>query len=249
MPDVRAFIPSVDYADFLAVTLPHNRALLSEIVVVTNHEDRASVEVANEHGAHVFQTDAWTRDGAHFNGARAVEEALDAYGRHGWVMQLSADIALPAAFASIDPQVGNIYSAPRRMLEAWPTAIPGESAWSRCPHHSKCDAGLSGYMLLWNADDPHLPAPPWQPINWLHVGGSDSEFIARWPAENQHRLPLDVLHLGVPGVDWCGRVQPFADGTTHESAGESEAALAAIRDRRLHRKRLGLNRYTEERMA
>lgn len=245
---VRAFVPSVDYADFLRVTLPYNRSRLANIVVVTNHDDRETVAVAKSCGADVHQTDAWTRDGAYFNGARAIEEALDRFGRRGWVMQVSADIVLPESFASSQLSVGNLYSAPRRMLERWPTIIPDESCWAEFPYHAKSGNGLSGYLLLWHSDDPHLPAPPWQPVDWKHIGGSDSEFVARWRHDNQMMLPFDVLHLGLAGVDWCGRVQPFADGSKSATADERAATLKETLRRRRYLRRRGENPHGEEKI-
>lgn len=248
MIDVHAFVPSVDYADFLRVTLPHNRLRLAQVVIVTTPDDRETIAIARAHGADVHTTRAWTADGALFNGARAIEEAMDAYGRRGWMMQLSADIALPSSFDAIRPTIGRVYSAKRRMCSGCPATIPDESQWTVYGYHSKHDIGLSGYCLLWHADDEHLPPPPWQPIDWVHVGGSDSEFVARWPASHQIVWPFDVLHLGTAGVDWCGRVQAFADGTMPVGHTARAETLRELRYRRRQLRRRGQDPHAEEKI-
>lgn len=85
---MRIVIPSVNYDDMLAVTLPAWRSLVphASITVVTSPEDRASQRVAREVGVSLHVTDAWTRDvpltrhGVNgpivFNKALALDEAF-----------------------------------------------------------------------------------------------------------------------------------------------------------------------------
>jgi len=246
---VTAYVPSVEYADFLSATLPRIRAECDRVVVVTNPRDRSTIRVANRHGVEVHVTDAWTADGAYFNCARAVESAMDVYGRRGWIMLLSADIVVPTGLLDEALTVGRLYSARRRMMDQWPTTVPDEASWAEFPYHPKMDVGMSGYLLLWHASDPHLPRrTPWQPVNWRHVGGSDTEFISLWQPDQQTWLTRDVLHLGVDGVDWCGRVQPFADGSIPAGAADRANALASMLYRRRRLRRRGKYEHTEEKI-
>lgn len=83
---MRVVIPSVNYADFLATTLPAWRALLpkARIIVVTSPDDAQTPELARRHGAEACITDAWglDLDGSPakgrkaFNKARALDEAF-----------------------------------------------------------------------------------------------------------------------------------------------------------------------------
>jgi hypothetical protein len=74
-----ALLTSVDYADFLAVTLPAWRRLLptATIRVVTSPADSETRMVAAWAGAEVHESTAWTTGRrARFNRARALDEAL-----------------------------------------------------------------------------------------------------------------------------------------------------------------------------
>lgn len=75
---MRVVIPSVQYADFLSDTLPACRALLprARITVVTAPHDRETQAIARTHGAGVCVSDVWTRDGAIFNKAAALDVAF-----------------------------------------------------------------------------------------------------------------------------------------------------------------------------
>ncbi len=76
---MRVVIPSVNYGDMLAVTLPAWRRLLpsADLIVVTAKHDRATLTVARANRASLLITDAWYREGADFNKARALDEAFE----------------------------------------------------------------------------------------------------------------------------------------------------------------------------
>lgn len=76
---MRVVIPSVNYADFLAETLPAWRAFLpsnARLAVVTTPEDRETQAVAASCGVPVCATDIWTRAGATFNKGAALDLAF-----------------------------------------------------------------------------------------------------------------------------------------------------------------------------
>jgi len=73
-----AVIPSVQYADFLAVTLPAWQRALPQatIRVVTSREDAETQRVCREAGVEAYQTGAWQADRATLNTAKALDEAF-----------------------------------------------------------------------------------------------------------------------------------------------------------------------------
>lgn len=76
---MRVVIPSVNYSDFLADTLPAWKAFLprnARLVVVTTLEDVDTQRVAAAHGAECCATDVWTRDRATFNKGSALDLAF-----------------------------------------------------------------------------------------------------------------------------------------------------------------------------
>lgn len=75
---MRIVLPSVTYADFLAVTLPAWWGMVprESLTVVTSPEDLESQALARRQGVGLHVTDAWTRNGATFNKALALDEAF-----------------------------------------------------------------------------------------------------------------------------------------------------------------------------
>lgn len=199
---LRAILVSVDYAPLLRLTLPYNRHHFTDVMVVTAHRDAETQEVALANGCKFFATDAFYWDGADFNKWLALELALDAYGREGWLCLMDADVAWPKQIPNLDYQIGNLYTPLRHCCEEGPDEIPAEETWSQYRLHRN-EGEWAGYSQIFHASDPHLPAAPWHAINWRHAGGADSFFQLRW-GENRVRPPWTCLHIGKSGVNWTG---------------------------------------------
>lgn len=248
---ITAVIVSVDYADLLQLTLPYNRHHFDRVIVVTSPNDFDTQRVAVSHHATPFATDAFYRDGAAFNKYRALEEGLDFAGRDGWICLLDADILIPRGANSRlvgnrPIEVGTLYSPLRYMMPSIPTLPPSESKWSQYPLHPQT-VEWAGYFQLFHGSDPALPTPPWHSIDLTSAGTGDSLFQSLWKRENKVRLDFNVLHLGPAGVNWMGRVSPYADGSVPSSATERYSALQQMLSQR--RGKMGLQRFERERIV
>lgn len=249
---MKAITVSVQFGDLLALTLPANSGHFDEVLVVTTEQDRETIEVVQRvSNARLLTTDAFYRHGAAFNKGLAIEEALDVIGREGWICTIDADILMPrqmrwpwetASFVNFPPS--SLY-APRRhnlvdLTLAW-VYQHDPSLWERLPQAP--DGELAGCFHLFHASDPVLGPPPWYGTDWIHAGGYDSDFIARWPAERHCRLPFVVLHLGQDGKNWFGRCTRRVDGTMPHGADERHRAM-----RRMHRLRSS-HGYAKEKLS
>lgn len=221
---MRAILVSVDYADLLEVTLPYNRHHFDEVMVVTSKADTATVSISKNNNCQVYQTDAFYENGAMFNKWKALEEALDTYGREGWMCIMDADVMWPKNIREYNRVVGNLYTPMRRMFTKVEQPIPEEGRWAMCPLHPQ-QTEFAGYTQIFHATDPHLGTVPWHEINWRHAGGADSFFQMKWPAHNKIRPPFEVLHLGYAGTNWCGRASKYRDGTVPKKSSERIRAL------------------------
>lgn len=226
---MRAITISVDYADYLAVTLPYNRHHFEDMMVVTSMTDDRTVSIARQNDCQWLCTDAFYRDGATFNKWIALEEGLDALGREGWIAVIDADILWPRKIDCPALEMGNIYGpAGRRMwtnqtpytdLIEWAAKGNSVDEWGQdMPRHPTSGREVAGYTQIFHASDQHLGEPPWYETNWRHAGGADSFFPRKWPEENRIHLPFEVLHLGESGQNWHGRCTPYLDGTEHPEA-------------------------------
>ena len=226
---LRALITSVNFSDFLALTLPWNRHHWSEVMVLTTPADTNTQEVAHAHGASVYVTNSFYRDGAKFNKYLAIEEALNHFGRHGVLCLIDVDIFWPKHLPPFHYWKPNrIYSFRRRRLLLDVTApIPPEKEWYKLPMHLLTDKCFGFTQIFW-ADDPVLGPPPWHPLDITHAGLGDNLFQNRWPLESRVWLERDVLHLGDHGNNWLGRVVPGRDGKLPDNAGPLLEEVRAV---------------------
>lgn len=228
---LNAILVSVDYTDFLRLTLPWNRRHFDRVMVVTSTADQVNVlPVARENGCQVYATDSFYCDGANFNKWAAMEEGLDALGREGWLCIMDADVLWPREIdygwwrGVMEGGPGRLFTPRRRMCEAVPPVLPWEGEWGRYPLHPQ-QREFAGYTQIFHADDPVLGPAPWHQTNWRHAGGADSFFQAKWSEKNKVRPPFEVLHLGPAGTNWCGRATNYLDGRTNPLMGRRRQQL------------------------
>lgn len=223
---MRAILVCVDFGDLLAVSLPCNRHHFDEVMVVTTPTDKETISVANKYNAKLHLTESFYDDGAEFNKWKGLEEGLDKFGRHGLLAILDADIVWPKRrLNESNFRKGHLYTPKRRLLYnlAWIDLVFDESQWYRVAVANELE--WPGYTQIFHADDPHLPIAPWHELNWRHAGGADSGFQSLWPMQHKVRPDWTVLHLGITGLNWCGRSTPRLDGTLPEAAEQRRASL------------------------
>jgi hypothetical protein len=201
MPAIRGLTVAVGewYARTLEICLVRNLRHLTECVVVTTPEDEAVKAVAVKvPGAVVFETDGFTRWGAHFNKGVCIEECFSFMGRHGWICVLDADILLPDSLPLDQIRPDTLHGAKRRML-ADPAAWRPDLDWRMLPLNP--DGGPIGYLQIFNSEhikDKH----PWYDPTFSHAGGGDAYFMEHFPRKQM--LPMEVLHLGPNDTNWFG---------------------------------------------
>jgi hypothetical protein len=257
MTPLRAITVCVNYADILATTLPYNIHQFKEITIVTDSKSRDGVqkvcwemEDKSRTPITIFETDLFYRNGAKFNKWAALEAGLDVMGREGWICLLDADVLWPKdAWRQLDKiQAGFLYTPRRRMYPILPKSlsdVPQETAWRQYPLHNN-DAEFAGYSQIFHASDRVLGAPPWHETNWKTAGSADSFFQLKWSPQFKIRPNFEALHLGPAGVNWAGRVTPYADGTLPENAVENTIYLHNMLMQR--RGKNGMRRFDHERI-
>lgn len=196
------------YDDLLAITLPRNMRHLIECVVVTSPDDeRTKAVCAAIPGVRAFETDAFTRPDSNgvvpfFNKGRAIEEAFDFMGRHGWILVWDADILFPGSLRLDTVVPGYLWGAQRRMLDD-PRKWTPEFNWALAPLGR--DLLIPGYFQLFHADDIQIANKrPWYDPTFTHAGGGDAYFSELWPPSLHKRILSTVLHLGRKDTNWFG---------------------------------------------
>jgi hypothetical protein len=131
---IEAVVTCVDYADFLAETLPHNRVLFDKLVVVTSPEDKATQRICEFWHVECVRTDAFRSRWGEFCKGAAINEGLAGLAKSEWLVHMDADILLPpltrALLENADLDSECIYGIDRHMVRGYTPwrnfmALPG----------------------------------------------------------------------------------------------------------------------------
>lgn len=221
---MRVVIVSVNYADFLAVTLPAWRQLLplADIRVVTSSADPETQRVALKSGCRaVIATQAFTSGGAIFNKAAALDVGFAGTPLGSWALALDADVypvgELPDNLPRTQGWLGSVHryacETPEHLAEHLAgrrplAAFPRIQMWKRSPHRAD-PAGLQGYFQLWRFRHGDRFG------SYPTAAKYDVDFGRTFP----YRRYLDglaVLHLGEHRRNWSGRVTAPWGSISHE---------------------------------
>lgn len=134
---MRVVIPSVNYGDLLAVTLPAWRRLLprARFTVVTSPLDAETLDVCERNHTRAVVTDVWTAAGAKFNKGGALDlgfgfNAAGAPGHGETCLSIDADVYPFGSFPDGRLAKRNIYGCPRYVC--WtPEELEGHAAGVR----------------------------------------------------------------------------------------------------------------------
>lgn len=219
----------VNYSDFLAHTLPHNKHLFDRYVVVTDTKDHKTKKLCEHYNIHCVQTDVFYENGAIINKGKGINEGLKHLPKDGWCVHLDADIWLPPLTKEIlgrielDPSC--IYGIDRMMCpthdewikyqtdpkpihEGWvfvhPTAFP---MGVRIAQYKGEGYLPIGFFQMWN---PAGSGVYEYPDAHGAVDRSDVIFAKRWKRSKRGFIPEVIgIHLDSEnadmGTNWEGR--------------------------------------------
>lgn len=217
----------VNYSDILAYTLPNNRTLFNNYIVVTDKKDSATKRLCQIYNVKCIETDVFY-GGAKFDKGAGINEGLKHLDMDGYVVQLDADIWIhPQSFRqlkalTLNPQC--IYGCDRIMIESFrewirflqmPDIYQGD--WILMLDKFKVGSRLSyywqnemwhvlGYFQLWNPSGSDVYNYP----SYDDASQSDIIFSRNWHRTRRVFLPeVAVLHLeegsSMTGKNWQGR--------------------------------------------
>lgn len=235
----------VNYDDYLKLTLPH-AVKWGRVIVVTDTNDYETAKLVQEHGAELYVTDAFYRNGDRFNKGRALNEAIQHVKPDGWLLLLDSDIILPPP-PSDSPTIESfdkryLFGCRRVMCDTeteWMTALRVRN-WLELPlsplppvrglgkkrrvwgsRRTKNPVGIQGYFQLW-----HYPTYPHKLLEYRTAKNYDVDLGLKWPDDYRVLVPwpvYTVIHLGPRKKNWSGRITSTWDAEPIP-AGELELA-------------------------
>jgi len=244
---LEAVVVCVNYSDFLAHTLPHNKQLFDKIVVVTDLHDDKTKKLCEYYNVECVCTDEFYRDGSKINKGRGINEGLKVLSLDAWVIHLDADIFLPPLTREILQNLESeldkkgIYSIDRMMCptyEAWAKYVcnpsPLHEGWIFV-HTNAFPLGVRiaeykgkgwepiGFFQMWH---PSTSGVYTYPDEHGAIDRSDVLHCKKWERKNRHLLPelicihleSENLNLSEMGANWSGRkTKLFSPDVKHEA--------------------------------
>lgn len=229
---VEGVIVCVQYADFLEHTLRHNQHHFSDLVVVTDFDDKGTHDVCRRFSVTCVRTDEFYHHGDSFNKGAGINLGLARLRNRGWILQLDADVILPNNFrnmlrkTALNPQC--LYGADRVNVGSYEqySQLLNDCHFQHQHHHCCLVTPPSlplgsrllhdeygycpiGFFQLWHASFARQHEIRY-PMHCGNAEESDVSFALQWPRAQRLLLPTIITyHLeseSVPmGTNWNGR--------------------------------------------
>lgn len=226
---IEAVIVCDRYSDFLAHTLPDNRILFDQMVVVSSHEDKKTQRVCEYWHVKCIQTDVLESRKGHFCKGAGINVGLDALDKSGWVIHMDADIALPPLtrrfieIMNLDPSY--IYGCDRLMCRSFDEWQRFRSL-PRLQHENEVWMHMNqfpfGHRVAINSYGGYVPIGFFQmwsptasgiskyPEGHTNAAREDTAFAIQWPRNRRAMIPeIIAYHLESEKADmaanWSGR--------------------------------------------
>jgi len=197
-------ILSVDYNDFLILTLAKNIQFFENITVITTKEDLVCQQICNKLGVKFLTTDAMYRGGSKFNKGAAMEFAIKSLDNPEFILLLDCDIIIknPIDVSKLECDV--LYTKDRVILEDYQTWLSYQKNGVEFENSqiNPDERGL-GFFQLFHIDSKCIDRNSPYPTDSGDASWTDLKFRDKF----QKRVNLGrCVHLGSPYKNWSGRL-------------------------------------------
>lgn len=193
-------IVSVNYNDYLLLSLTNNTKLFSNITVVTSSDDLMCQRICEKFGVKCVITDRMYENGATFNKGKAINEGINSIENPGWILLLDADIVVEDKIDLKSLSWDHLYISDRWICtdyQRYKNYKSGEIPLESIGEY-EVNKGL-GFFQLFNASKERFFPETSEDAAWSDLMFRD-KFSKRKDIENK------IIHLGHAYKNWDGRV-------------------------------------------
>ena len=199
---IDVIITSVDYNDFLILSLENNTKYFENITVVTSNDDITCQNICKSYGVKCITTDVFYEDDFVFNKGRAINIGIESIVNPEFILLLDADIIVTNKFDLSNLELDTLYTSDRWICynhfqyEKWEK---GETSVNNLPKYER-DNGY-GFFQLFNFNNS-LDVK-WYPSELENSSHPDLKFSSYFP--KKQTIDVDIIHLGDVKKNWNGR--------------------------------------------
>jgi len=190
-------IVSVNYNDFLLLSLKNNIKLFENIHVVTSKDDFLCHKICEKFKVNCIKTDIMYEGGSKFNKGKAINLALNYIKEPSFVLILDADIIVENKIDLNELREDTIYSTGRYYINNYEQLKEYESNSDIQNFLYEEFRGIGFFQLFYNDGQKY-------PESFDDAGWSDLVF--RDGFKNRKELNNIILHLGQCSKNWQGRI-------------------------------------------
>ena len=204
---VDVIIISVDYNDFLPITLENNTKIFENITVVTSINDTECQKICERFNVNCVVTERMYENGASFNKGKAINDGINSLLNPNWILLLDADIivpeSFPESFKNNYTNVNSLYVCNRVMFKEYQSYLDWKYGSGIKGQVSRLN-GI-GYFQLFNINSNCLQRIIY-PETSNNAAGSDISFRNKFTEKVD--LKIESIHLGISYQNWNGRETP-----------------------------------------
>ena len=199
---IDVIITSVDYNDFLILSLENNTKYFENITVVTSNDDIICQNICKSYGVKCITTDSFYEDDFLFNKGKAINIGIESIVNPEFILLLDADIIVTNKFDLSNLELDTLYTSDRWICynhfqyERW---RKGETQVNNLPKYER-DNGY-GFFQLFNFNNS-LDVK-WYPSELENSSHPDLKFSSLF--SKKQTIDVDIIHLGDVKKNWNGR--------------------------------------------
>ena len=196
-------IVSVNYNDYLLVSLSNNIKYFEDITVVTSSDDLVCQKICDIFGVKCVITDRIYEDGASFNKGKAINDGIKSIDNPDWILLLDADIVLTKKI-DINDDVDVLYTSDRYICKDYNTYKDWQGGKIEIDKVGKYETNRGlGFFHLFNINSSDINKELPFPESSNDAAWSDLHFRDKFTKKS--KIDKSVIHLGPTYKNWKGR--------------------------------------------
>lgn len=196
-------IVSVNYNDFLVLSILHNKKYFSNLIVVTTIDDVKCQEICKKFDVKCVLTDRLTNEGEQFNKGKAINDGIKSIDNPDWILLLDADILVTKKIENDKLEKDTLYTSDRyhcydnTTLKKWKN--------SEISLHQLGEYEINrgyGFFQLFNINSTRINREMVYSEEYDNASNSDIDFLNLFEKKQEINT---CIHLGDPKKNWKGR--------------------------------------------